>query len=129
MLSWLLVFLGGGAGAVARYGVGSAWLRLAGPQHPWAGTLLINTLGGLCMGALIAALALRGGAAGSEKARLLLGVGVLGGFTTFSTFSLEMSGMLLRRAYALAAGYALASVAFSTLACVGMLVLLRRPAA
>ena len=129
MLPWLLVFLGGGAGAVARFGVGTAWLRLAGPQHPWAGTLLINTVGGLCMGVLIATLALRGGAVPGERWRLLLGVGVLGGFTTFSTFSLEMSGMLLRRAYGLAAGYAVASVVLSTAACIGMLLLLRRAAA
>ncbi len=128
MLPWLLVFLGGGAGAVARFGVGTAWLRLAGPQHPWAATLLINTVGGLAMGLLIATLALRGGVASGERWRLLLGVGVLGGFTTFSTFSLEMSGMVLRRAYGLAAGYALASVALSTGACIAMLVLLRRPA-
>ncbi len=129
MLPYLLVFLGGGAGAVARFGAGVAWLRLAGPAHPWGGTLLINTVGGLLMGALIATLALREGVVPGERWRLLLGVGVLGGFTTFSTFSLEMSGMLLRRAYGLATGYALASVALSTAACVGMLVLLRRPTA
>lgn len=128
MLPFLLVFLGGGAGAVARFGVGTAWLRLAGPQHPWAATLLINTVGGLAMGVLIATLALRGGVVSGERARLLLGVGVLGGFTTFSTFSLDMSGMVLRRAYGLAAGYALASVLLSTGACLGALILLRRPA-
>lgn len=126
MLSWLLVFLGGGAGAVARYGAGTAWLRLAGPQHPWAATLLINTAGGLLMGVLIAVLALRGGAASGERWRLLLGVGALGGFTTFSTFSLETTGMLMRRAYGLALGYSLASVMLSTAACWAALVLLRR---
>lgn len=128
MLPWLLVFLGGGAGAVARFGAGAAWLRLAGPQHPWGGTLLINTLGGLLMGVLVATLALRGVAASGERWRLLLGVGGLGGFTTFSAFSLEMGGLLLRRAYGLALGYALASVALSTGACVLALLLLRRPA-
>ena len=125
MLPALLVFLGGGAGAVARFGVGAAWLRLAGPSHPWGGTLLINTLGGLLMGALIAVLA--GRAEGGERARLLLGIGALGGFTTFSTFSLEMSGMLLRRAYGLAAGYGLASALLSTGACFLALMVLRRP--
>ena len=126
MLPWVLVFLGGGAGAVARFGVGAAWLRLAGPQHPWASTLIINAVGGLLMGVLIATLAQRGGAGSGERARLLLGVGVLGGFTTFSTFSLEMAGMVLRRAYGLATGYALASVALSTAACLLTLVVLRR---
>lgn len=126
MLPYLLVFLGGGAGAAARFGVGSAWLRLAGPAHPWAATLLINTLGGLLMGALVATLAARGGSA--ERLRLVLGVGALGGFTTFSAFSLETTGMLLRRAYAPAAGYAFASVMLSTAACLLALLLLRRPA-
>ena len=128
MLPLVLVFVGGGAGAVARFGVGSAWLRLAGPHHPWAGTLLINTVGGLLMGALISALALRYDALSGERWRLLLGVGGLGGFTTFSTFSLEMTAMLMRRAYGLAAGYALASVALSTAACLAAILLLRRPA-
>lgn len=128
MLPLLLVFLGGGAGACVRYGAGVAWLRLAGPAHPWAATLLINVAGGLLMGALVGGLALRGAPVAGERARLLLGVGGLGGFTTFSTFSLEMAGMLLRRAYGLAAGYALASVVLSTGACIVALMLLRRPA-
>ena len=128
MLPLLLVFLGGGAGACVRYGVGVAWLKLAGPTHPWAATLLINVAGGLAMGVLVATLALRGAPLAGERARLLLGVGVLGGFTTFSTFSLEMAGMLMRRAYGLAAGYALASVVLSTGACMLVLLLLRRPA-
>ena len=126
MIPLLLVFVGGGAGAVARYGAGAAWLRWMGPAHPWAATLAINTLGGLLMGVLIATLAARAG--GGDRLRLLLGVGVLGGFTTFSTFSLEMTAMLLRRAYALAAGYALASMVLSTAACLLALMLLRRSA-
>ena len=126
MLSCLLVFLGGGGGAVARFGAGALWLRAAGPGQPWAGTLLINTLGGLLMGVLVAVLA--GGGGGGERLRLLLGVGVLGGFTTFSAFSLEVTDMLLRRAYGLAAGYAFASVALSTGACLVALLLLRRSA-
>lgn len=112
MTAPLLVFLGGGAGAVARWAVGLGWLRLIGPQRPWGATLLINLLGGLAMGALIAALAARG-VPGGERLRLLLATGVLGGFTTFSTFSLETMLMIERRAYGLAIGYALASVVLS----------------
>ncbi len=106
----LLVFLGGGLGAVARYGVGVAWLRTAGSERPWLGTLTINVLGGLLMGVLVGWMAQRspGGAAG-ERLRLLLGVGVLGGFTTFSTFSLEVAGLIQKREVATGLGYAAAS--------------------
>lgn len=112
MLAPLLVFLGGGAGAVARWGVGLGWLRLIGPTRPWGATLTINVLGGLFMGVLVASLSARG-LPTNERLRLLIGTGVLGGFTTFSTFSLETALMIERRAYALAAGYALASVLLS----------------
>ena len=112
MIAPLLVFLGGGAGAVARFGVGVAWLRWLGAERPWGATLLINVVGGLAMGGLVAFLASRG-AAGLERWRLLIGVGLLGGFTTFSTFSLETALMIERRAYGLAAGYALSSVVLS----------------
>ena len=106
----LLVFLGGGLGAVARYGVGVAWLRTAGSERPWLGTLAINAIGGLLMGVLIGWMAQRspGGPAG-ERLRLLLGVGVLGGFTTFSTFSLEVAGLIQKREVATGLGYAAAS--------------------
>lgn len=126
MLPYLLVFLGGGVGAALRFGAGTLWLRTAGPSHPWGATLVINVLGGLAMGVLVAVLASR--SEGGERLRQLVGVGVLGGFTTFSTFSLELTGMLGRRAYLLAGGYALASVLLSTGACWAALLLLRRPA-
>ncbi len=106
----LLVFLGGGLGAVARYGVGVAWLRTAGSGRPWLATLAINALGGLLMGALVGWMAQRSpGGAGTERLRLLLGVGVLGGFTTFSTFSLEVATLLQKREVATGVGYAAAS--------------------
>lgn len=126
MLPYLLVFLGGGVGAALRFGAGTLWLRAAGPSHLWGATLVINALGGLLMGALVAFLAAR--AEGGERLRQLVAVGVLGGFTTFSTFSLELTAMLERRAYGLAGAYALASVVLSTGACWAALVLLRRPA-
>lgn len=104
----LLVALGGATGAVARYGLGVQALRLLGPGWPY-GTFIANILGGLLMGLLAGFLAFKGGA-DQERLRLLLGVGVLGGFTTFSAFSLETALMIERRAYGAAASYAGASV-------------------
>ncbi len=106
MTGWALIFLGGGLGALARHALGLAASRAFGPELPW-GTLACNLLGGLAMGALVAVV-LSG--AGSEQLRLFAGVGLLGGFTTFSAFSLETAAMLQRGDLALAGGYALVSV-------------------
>jgi CrcB protein len=109
MTRFLLVALGGGLGAMARYGLGAAAGRLA-PQAAWpVGTSAVNLIGGLLMGLLAGWLGLRGGAQ-AEAIRLLAAVGVLGGFTTFSAFSLETVLMIERRELALAAAYVLASV-------------------
>jgi CrcB protein len=124
MLKLLLVFVGGGAGALARYGVGAASLRAFGPGWPW-GTLIVNVVGGALMGLLVAALAFRGGPE-QERWRLLLAVGVLGGFTTFSAFSLDVGLMLEKRLYGQAAGYALISVLLSVGALFTAMMLARR---
>ena len=108
----LTVFLGGGAGAVLRYLGGMAWGRLGGSEHPWLATLVINVLGGLAMGVLISSLALKGGP-DQERWRLLLGVGVLGGFTTFSTFSLETVMMIQRKDWLTVVIYVSGSVVLS----------------
>lgn len=93
-----LVFAGGGFGAVLRYEAGRAMTRWLGAAamtaFPWA-TLTVNVLGSLAMGLLAGFLA-RSGSASSETARLLIGVGVLGGFTTFSSFSLELMLLIER---------------------------------
>lgn len=120
----LLVAVGGAAGAVARYGLGLQTLRWFGAGWPY-GTFIANIAGGLLMGLLAGILAFKGGA-DQERLRLLLGVGVLGGFTTFSAFSLETALMIERRAYGAAAGYALASVLFSVAALFVGLILARR---
>lgn len=111
MTKVLLVALGGAAGAVARYLISEQTVRLLGSGWPYA-TLMVNVVGGLAMGLSFGWLAGLG-AADQERWRLLLGVGLLGGFTTFSAFSLEMMLMLERRAYVASSIYALSSVAFS----------------
>ncbi len=93
----LLVALGGGIGALLRYQAGRGLTYVLGPaammNFPWA-TLLVNVVGSLGMGLLAGWLA--SGGQGSEQMRLVFGVGILGGFTTFSAFSLEMM-MLMNR--------------------------------
>lgn len=105
-----LVMLGGAVGAGARHLVGRAALGIWGPGLP-VGTLAVNVIGGFAMGLLAAWLASR--TSGDEALRYLLGVGVLGGFTTFSAFSLETVLMLQRGEYATASFYILASVVLS----------------
>jgi CrcB protein len=101
----LLVFLGAGLGGVLRHGINLAALRL-GSSFPW-GTLGINVLGSVLMGAVTGWFALRGG---SPQARLFFATGVLGGFTTFSTFSLEAFTLIERGDWAAALFYVLVSV-------------------
>ncbi len=117
----LLVMAGGALGSGARYGVGRAALAAFGPGYPW-GTLAVNLLGGFAMG-LLAGLVSR--MASAEEWRLLLGVGLLGGFTTFSAFSLDMVNMIERGAPGTAAGYALLSVTGSVAALFAGLALTR----
>ncbi len=108
----LFVMAGGAFGSAARYLTGRATLAAFGPAFPF-GTLAVNLVGGLLMGLLAGVLARTGAA---ESWRLLLGVGVLGGFTTFSAFSLDAAVMIQRGAIGTALAYALVSVAGSVLA-------------
>lgn len=126
----LNVALGGAAGAVLRYQSGRALTALIGPQaaaaFPWA-TLAVNVIGSMAMGLLAGWLARQGQAGGAaEHWRLLIGVGLLGGFTTFSAFSLETALMVERREWLTAAGYALGSVVLSVAALFAGLALARR---
>ena len=114
MDKFFLVFVGGGVGAMARYGAGLGLGRAGLTAWPYA-TLGVNVLGGLLMGLLAGVLAHRGGE-GAEHWRLALGVGLLGGFTTFSAFSLETALMIERRELAGAAVYAALSVTLCVLA-------------
>ena len=114
MNAWLLVACGGALGSMGRYGAGLMAGRLLGHGFPWA-TLAVNVLGSLLMGLLIAVLARDGGTAHAEW-RLFLAVGVLGGFTTFSTFSLDAVTLLTRGEWSAALAYMTASLALALLA-------------
>ena len=119
----ILVMAGGAVGAGARHLVGRASLSLFGPGYPW-GTLAVNIVGSLAMGVLAGMLS-RGLVAGGEAARLLIGVGLLGGFTTFSAFSLDAVLMAERGGWIAALPYILASVIGSIVALVAGLQLVR----
>ena len=104
MNNFIPVMAGGAIGAALRYGVGLAVPVRSG--LPW-GTLAVNIIGGFAMGVLAGYL-LKGSA--SEAVRLFVGVGILGGFTTFSAFSLESIRMIESGAWGQAATYATVSV-------------------
>ncbi|WP_428063786.1 fluoride efflux transporter CrcB [Brevundimonas sp.] len=121
----LLVAAGGAIGSVARYGLGVAAGRWA-PNAGWpAGTFAANVAGGLLMGLLVGWLAFRGGAQ-QEAVRLFAAVGVLGGFTTFSSYSLEAVQMIERREIGLAAAYVVGSVVLAIAALFVGLMIARR---
>ena len=111
-MSWLLVFLGAGLGGTLRHGVNLGAARLLGTNFPWS-TLIVNVAGGVCMGLLAGWLAFKGEA--SQPWRLFLATGVLGGFTTFSAFSLDAMLLYERGDWGGLALYVLASVALSIL--------------
>ena len=111
-MTYLLVFLGGGLGAVLRHAVNLGAARWLGAGFP-AGTLFVNVSGSLLMGLLAGWLAFRGDA--SQAWRLFLATGVLGGYTTFSAFSLDAMALWERDEIALAAFYIAASVGLSLL--------------
>lgn len=109
-MGFLIVFLGGGIGAALRHGVNLASARLLGTAFPY-GTLIANITGSIAMGLVVAYFAFRGDA--SQHWRLFLTTGILGGYTTFSAFSLDAALLYERGELGLAALYVLASVALS----------------
>lgn len=109
-MGYLIVFLGGGLGAALRHGVNLAAARLFNGAFPYA-TLFENVTGSLAMGLLIAYFAFKDGL--PQEFRLFLTTGLLGGYTTFSAFSLEVALLYDRGELAIAALYVLASVALS----------------
>jgi CrcB protein len=107
MLNLALVMLGGAIGAGLRYGVSLFAAHRLSPAFPW-GTWIVNLAGGLLAGLLIGAILARGG--GYDTTRLFLGVGLLGGFTTFSAFGAETAFMILNGQIWTAGLYVLSSV-------------------
>lgn len=107
---YLIVFAGAGIGGALRHGVNVGAVRLFGYGFP-LGTLIVNVLGSFLMGVLAGYFAFRPGI--GQHMRLFLTTGILGGFTTFSAFSLDTALLIERHAYGAAAGYMVGSVAAS----------------
>ena len=109
-MGYLVVFLGAGIGGALRHGVNLGAARLFGFGFPF-GTLIVNVAGSLLMGLFAGYFAYRTGI--PQHMRLFLTTGILGGFTTFSAFSLDTALLMERHAYGLAAAYVAVSVAAS----------------
>jgi fluoride exporter len=110
VFNYLLVFVGGGLGASLRHAINVACAKCIGTTFPW-GTFIINITGSTVMGLIAGYLAFRGAA--SQPWRLFLMTGILGGYTTFSAFSLDTALLYERGALGLAAAYVLGSVVLS----------------
>ena len=109
-MGFLIVFVGGGIGAALRHGFNLAFARLFGTAFPYA-TLFENVSGSVVMGVLVALFAFRSGI--PHHWQLFLTTGILGGYTTFSTFSLDVAVLYERGEIGLAALYVLLSVVLS----------------
>ena len=123
MIQYLIVFIGAGIGGAMRHGVNLAAAALFGAGFGY-GTLAVNIVGSLAMGSLAAYLALQGEM--PQPWRLFLATGVLGGFTTFSAFSLDAALLFERGQLTLAVVYVVASVVGSIAALFAGLVLVRQ---
>ncbi len=124
MTSYLLVFLGAGIGGALRHGVNVGCARMCGTAFPW-GTLTVNVVGSFIMGAIAAWLAAKAGEGWSQPLRLFLTTGILGGFTTFSAFSLDAVLIWERGQAGLSLAYVTASVILSIAGLVAGLALVR----
>jgi fluoride exporter len=118
----LLATVGGGIGAGTRYLVQASMMRWLGPGFPWW-TLAINVVGSFLMGVVVELVASR--FANSADVRTFLATGILGGFTTFSAFSLDFVTLIDRKQQTAAMLYAIGSVSLSILALYVGLILAR----
>jgi fluoride exporter len=105
---YLIVFIGAGIGGALRHGANVGASKMFGYGFPF-GTVIVNVVGSFLMGLLAGYFIYRPGV--PQQMRLFLTTGILGGFTTFSSFSLDAALLIERHAYALAAGYVVGSVA------------------
>ncbi|ACI92040.1 CrcB protein [Afipia carboxidovorans OM5] len=121
-MNYLLIFVGGGIGASLRHAVNELCVRLFGLGFP-IGTFLINITGSLVMGLIAGYLAFKGAAA--QPWRLFVMVGLLGGYTTFSSFSLDAVTLYERGAWGAALGYVVGSVALGIIGLVAGLAVVR----
>jgi CrcB protein len=121
-MGFLIVFLGGGLGASLRHGMNIIAARAFGTEFPY-GTLIINVLGSLAMGLIVEYFALKAGL--PQRMRLFLTTGILGGFTTFSAFSLEAALLYERGSTLGAAIYVVASVVLAISALFAGLMIVR----
>lgn len=128
MKAYLLVFLGAGIGGALRHGVNVGCARVCGTAFPW-GTFTVNVAGSFLMGAIAGWLAFKAGEGWSQPLRLFLTTGILGGFTTFSAFSLDTMLIWERGQSMTALGYVAASVVLSILSLAAGLALVRALAA
>jgi CrcB protein len=122
--AYLVIFVGAGIGGALRHGVNTACARAFGLGLPW-GTLTVNIAGSFAMGVLAAWFAFKAGEGWSQSAKLFLTTGILGGFTTFSAFSLDAVLLWERGDLGSAAAYVLGSVLLSILGLVAGLALVR----
>jgi CrcB protein len=120
---YFIIFLGAGIGGALRHGVNVGAARLFGGGFPF-GTLIVNIAGSFLMGALAGYFAFRPGI--GQHMRLFLTTGILGGFTTFSAFSLDSALLMERHSYVLAAAYIAGSVFASLVALFAGLALFER---
>ncbi|MFG1374804.1 fluoride efflux transporter CrcB [Xanthobacter oligotrophicus] len=111
----LVVFLGAGLGGVVRHVVNMTVPKLLGTSFPFA-TFLINVSGSFIMGLIVGYLAFKDGEFWNQTMRLFLTTGILGGYTTFSTFSLDFFLLMERGAYGSALAYVVGSVALAFIA-------------
>ncbi len=121
---YFVVFIGAGLGGVLRHALNNAIPKALGFDFPWA-TPVINVTGSIAMGLLVGWLAFKGGANWTQPLRLFAATGVLGGYTTFSTFSLETVLLIERHAYGAALAYVLGSVLCGVLGLFAALMLMR----
>ncbi len=124
MQAYLLVFLGAGLGGCLRHTVNLFAARLFGTNFPW-GTFLINISGSAVMGLIAGYLAFRAGESWTQHVRLFMLTGILGGYTTFSAFSLDAALLYERGEFGMSAAYVGGSVGLALVGVFGGLAFMR----